>query len=152
MGKMGFSDKWVKLIMECVYTVTYSIIVNGQAVGCIKPSRRIRQGDPLSPYLFLLCAEALNSMLSKAEQIGVIIGVPTSKKGPRLSHLFFADNNLLFCKANSVEWRRLTKLLEAYKQVSGQKLNREKKSIFFSRNTSPEKEEITRLSDRKSVV
>jgi hypothetical protein len=115
MGKMGFSEKWTKLIMECVRTVTYSIMVNGQAVGRIKPSRGIRQGDPLSPYLFLLCAEAFSSMLSKAERTGVITGVP---KGPKLSHLFFADDSLLFCKANSVEWRRLTKLLEEYEIAS----------------------------------
>jgi hypothetical protein len=144
MGKMGFSEKWTKLIMECVRTVTYSIMVNGQAVGRIKPSRGIRQGDPLSPYLFLLCAEAFSSMLSKAERTGVITGVP---KGPKLSHLFFADDSLLFCKANSVEWRRLTKLLEEYEIASEQKLNKDKTSIFFSRNTSPAKrEEITRLS------
>jgi hypothetical protein len=58
-------------------------------------------------------------MLSRAESSGVIIGVPTLKDGPRLSHLFFADDNLLFCKANSVEWRRLTKLLEEYEAASG---------------------------------
>jgi hypothetical protein len=116
-------------------------------VGNIKPSRGIKQGDPLSPYLFLLCAEALSSMLIRAECTGVITKVPTSKNGPRLSHLFFADENLLFCKANSVEWRRLTKLLEEYEVASGQKLNKEKTSIFFSRNTSTEKkEEISSLS------
>ena len=106
-----------------------------------------RQGDPLSPYLFLLCAEALSSMLSKVERTGVITRVPTSKKGLRLSHLFFADDSLLFCKANSMEWRRLTKLLEEYEIASGQKLNKNKTSIFFSRNTSlTKREEITRLS------
>ena len=82
---MGFSERWISLIMECVRTVTYSVLVNGQAVGCITPSRGIRQGDPLSPYLFLLCAKALSSMLSKAERTRAITGVPTSKKGPKLS-------------------------------------------------------------------
>jgi hypothetical protein len=86
-------------------------------------------------------------MLNKAESLGVITGVPSSKKGPRLSHLFFADDSLLFCKANSVEWRRITNILEKYEEASGQKLNKDKTSIFFSRNTSPEKkEEISRLS------
>jgi hypothetical protein len=147
MWKMGFSERWIRLIMECIRTVSYSVIVNGQAVGNIKPTRGIRQGDPLSPYLFLICAEALSSMLSRAESKGVIIGVPTSKKGPRLSHLFFADDSLLFCKANLVEWRRLMRLLEDYEAASGQKLNKEKTSIFFSRNTSEEKkDEISRLS------
>ncbi|XP_059436330.1 uncharacterized protein LOC132169290 [Corylus avellana] len=108
MGKLGFDKKWISLIMECVSTVSYAVVVNGNPVGHIIPSRGIRQGDPLSPYLFLLCAEALSSMLNKPESKGVITGVPTSKNGPRINHLFFADDSLLFCKANLVEWRRLT--------------------------------------------
>jgi hypothetical protein len=147
MSKMGFAERWVSLIMACVRSVSYSIVVNGTPVGHINPSRGLRQGDPISPYLFLLCAEVLSSMLSKAESAGVITGVPTSKRGPKLTHLFFADDSLLFCKANSVEWRRLTKILERYEDASGQKLNKDKTSIFFSRNTSQEKrEEIARLS------
>jgi hypothetical protein len=91
--------------------------------------------------------KVLSSMLSKAERTGVITRVPTSKKGPRLNHLFFADDSLLFGKANFVEWQKLTKLLEEYEVALGQKPNKDKMSIFFSRNTSPEKrEEITRLS------
>jgi hypothetical protein len=152
MEKLGFPSRWIKLVMECVRTVSYAIVVNGNPVGCIKPSRGLRQGDPLSPYLFLICAEALSSMLTREENNGVITGVPTSKKGPRISHLFFADDNLLFCKANSVEWRRLTRILDKYEAVSGQKLNQDKTSIFFSRNTSREKrEEIVRLSGLKAI-
>ena len=89
MKKMGFSSKWIELIMECVCTVSYVIIVNGQPVGNIRPSRGIRQRDPLSPYLFILCAESLSSLIDKAVEKGVITGVLTSKKGPWLSHLFF---------------------------------------------------------------
>ena len=105
-------------INNSVHTVTYSVIVNSQAMSCITPSRETRHGDPLSPSLFLLCAEVLRSMLSKAERTWVITWVPTSEKGPKFSHLFFADNILLFCKANSVEWQRLTKLLEEYERTS----------------------------------
>jgi hypothetical protein len=118
MRKMEFSKVWITLIMGCVSSVSYAILVNGQPVGHIKPSRGIRQGDPLSPYLFLLCAEALSALLTRAEKNGVLIGVPTSKKGPTLSHLFFADDSLIFCKANSVEWGRLTKILEKYEAAS----------------------------------
>jgi hypothetical protein len=131
MAKLGFPDQWIKLTMECVKTVSYAIIVNGQLTGCIKPSKGLRQGDLLSPYLFIICAEALSFMLIRAENNGVITGVPTSKKGPRISHLFFADDSLLFCKANYVEWRRLKRILDKYEATSGQKLNQDKTSIFF---------------------
>jgi hypothetical protein len=97
--------------------------------------------------LFILCAEALNSLIHHAEQHGVISGVPTSKRGSRLSHLLFADDSLFFCKANQVEWRRVLRLLGLYEGGSGQKINLQKTSIFFSRNTSLERrQEILALS------
>ncbi len=89
--------------MTCVSTVRYSVIVNGNPVGNIQPTRGIRQGDPISPYLFLICSEVLSSLLNHAEQVGIITGIPTSPKGPKLNHLFFVDDSLIFCKANSVE-------------------------------------------------
>jgi hypothetical protein len=87
------------------------------------------------------------SLLQQAEKNGAITGIPTSRRGPRLSHLFFADDSILFCKANSVEWRRIMRILGVYEKGSGQKLNLQKTSLFFSRNTSLErKQEISRLS------
>jgi uncharacterized protein YdcH (DUF465 family) len=147
MRRLGFDDRWIHLVMACVKSVTYSVVVNGNSVGSTTPTRGISQGDPISPYLFLLCAEALSSLISHAAETGVITGVPTSPRGPRVSHLFFADDSLLFCRANSVEWRRLMKILGIYEVGSGQKLNLQKTSIIFSRNTSVEKKaEILNLS------
>jgi hypothetical protein len=146
--KMGFDERWVKLVMACVVSVRYSIIINGKPVGDIHPSMGIRQGDPISPYLFLLCAETFISLITKAKLRGVISGVPTSPKGPKISHLLFADDNILFCKANSVEWRRLMKILGIYEKASGQKLNFHKTSVFFSRNTSTDRrQEILRATN-----
>jgi hypothetical protein len=135
MRRMGFSSRWVNLIMTCVRIVSYDVVVNGQPVGKIVPTRGIRQGDPISPYLFLICAEALSSLLQHVERTGSITGVPTSNRGPCLSHLFFANDSLLLCKANSVEWQHIMRLLEKYECVSGLKLNMDKTSLFFSRNT-----------------
>ena len=96
MEKMGFHAKWVKLIMACITTAHFSVLVNGNLTGYILPSRGLRQGDPLSPYLFLFCAEGLTMLLRKAETDGIIRGVATSRGGPCISHLLFADDSLYF--------------------------------------------------------
>jgi hypothetical protein len=70
MRKMGFHPRWVSLIMNCISTISYFILVNGEPHGFLKPSRGIRQGDPLSPYLFLLCAEGLYYLISNAKDQG----------------------------------------------------------------------------------
>ena len=79
MEKMGFCEKWVALVLECISTVSYSILVNGEPKGDIKPSRGIRQGDPLSSYLFLLCSKGLNRMLQQAEANDQIRGFSLCK-------------------------------------------------------------------------
>jgi hypothetical protein len=136
MNKMGFDSRWVDLVMKCVSTINYAVLINGSPMGIFYPSRGLRQGDPLSPYLFLLCAECLSNLLSNAEKKDYITGVPISPKGPFISHLLFADDCILFCKANRVEWRRSLKLINVYEAGSGQKVNFNKTSVFFSRNTN----------------
>jgi len=148
LDRLGFDDRWIHLVMVCVRTVSYSVVVNGNPVGSIQPSMRIRQGDPISPYLFLICTEALSFVITHAVDLGVITGVPTSPRGPRLSHLYFADDNLLFCKANSVERICLMRILRVYEARSRQQLNLQKTTIFFSCNTSAAKRlGILNLSD-----
>jgi hypothetical protein len=75
MIRLGFHDEWVDLVMACVTSVSYSIRFNSQVTDSFTPTRGIRQGDPLSPYLFLLCAEGLSSLLMQAEEIGRIEGI-----------------------------------------------------------------------------
>ena len=94
MKKMGFLEKWISLTMMCVTTVTYSVLINGEPKGRITPLRGLRQGDPISPYLFLLCAEGLTAMLKKEEVAGNIKGVAVCKGAPRISHLLFVDDNV----------------------------------------------------------
>lgn len=74
MKQLGFSDKWIAWIQLCVTTVTYSINFNGTLVGPINPSGGLRQGDPLSPYLFLFCMEGLSRILQKSANEGRIKG------------------------------------------------------------------------------
>ena len=75
MRRLGFSNKWINLVMSCVESVTYSVMINGKKCGNIVLSKGLRQGDPLSPYLFLLCAEGLSSLLRKVVHGGSIEGV-----------------------------------------------------------------------------
>jgi hypothetical protein len=107
MRKMGFARRWIDLIMTCVKIVSYSVLVNKQPHGVIKPTRGIRQGDPLSPYLFLLCAEGLSSLLRGAERRNAVTGLAISRAGVRINHLFFVDDSLLFCRANVPEWIKI---------------------------------------------
>jgi hypothetical protein len=137
MRKLGFEEKWIMMIMECIRTVQYSILLDGVPKGYIIPSRGLRQGDPLSPYLFLLCAEGLSALLQKSSLVGRLKGLQTSRLGPWISHLFFADDSLLFGKASLAESREFMEILQLYEASSGQQLNREKTAIFFSPNTSP---------------
>ena len=133
---MGFHDKWISLIMMCVTTVSYSVLINSDPKGKITPSRGLRQGDPIFPYLFLICAEGLSAMLKKEEAIGHIKGISICRGVPRISHLLFTDDSIVFCRATVEESNRVMKVLEDYERDSGQKLNKEKTSLFFSKNTN----------------
>ncbi|GLT53433.1 hypothetical protein SLA2020_267030 [Shorea laevis] len=104
MRKMGFDERWIRWILNCISSISYSVLINGESFGSILPTRGIRQGDPISPYLFIICAEALSAMLQEAERSRVVTGVPIAKGRVRLNHLFFADDSLLFCQAKSMEW------------------------------------------------
>lgn len=91
--------------------------------------------DHLFPYLFILCSEVLSHMLVTAEMKGHISGFPFAQGTLLVNHLSFANDSLLFCKANALEWSRLYRLLNSYEVASGQRLNLENTSIYFSRNT-----------------
>ena len=135
MRHLGLGKRRVRLIMSCISLVSYSVLLNGQLVGNIKPSRGLRQGNPLSPYLFVMCAMGLQSLLHKAEMEGYIRGVAICRNGPKVSHLFFANDSVLFCNAKEEECQKILDIPSIYVRGSGQKINREKTNTFFSSNT-----------------
>ncbi|XP_075654689.1 uncharacterized protein LOC142624833 [Castanea sativa] len=109
MLKLGFDPKWVQLAMETITTASYLVLINGEPHGFIKPTRGLKQGDPLSLYLFLLCAEGLSAMLRKAEESHTLRGILSSQHEAYISHLLFADDSLLFCQATVEECQRVYK-------------------------------------------
>ncbi|GMJ04391.1 hypothetical protein HRI_004108300 [Hibiscus trionum] len=131
MLKMGFSSNWVSLILNCITSVSYSVVFNGQVCKSFLPSRGLHQGDPLSPYLLLLCGEGLSSLL---RQEHVDIGIRITRAAPRVTHLFFADDNLIFGEATTSCAAKLWNLLGLYESCSGQVVNFDKSGIFFSAN------------------
>ena len=135
MRHLGLGERMVSLIMSCLNSVSYFVLLNGQPIGNIKPSRGLRQGDPLSPYLFLMCAMGLQSLIHKVKVEGLIQGVSICRNGPRVSHLFFVDDSVLFCRAKEEEYQKILDILAIYQRGSGQKINRDKTNIFFSSNT-----------------
>jgi len=103
MKKMGFDDTWVQLMMQCISSATYSVLINGEPYGKITPTRGLRQGDPFSPYLFLPCTKGFYGLLRKAEIEGNIKGVSICRNRPKLTHLIFADDSLIFCRSKTEE-------------------------------------------------
>lgn len=100
LRKLGFSEKWVSMIMHTVNTVTYCIQFQGEEVCQISPTRGLRQGGPLSPYLFLLCMEGLSRLLRDAERREAIHGIKIAPRSPPVSHLFFVDDSIVACKVS----------------------------------------------------
>ncbi|WCJ39585.1 RNA-directed DNA polymerase (reverse transcriptase) [Euphorbia peplus] len=117
----------------CVSSVSFAFLINGQPKRFVKPSRGLRQGDPISPYLFLICAEALSSKIRKAEVGQLLHGVRVCQGAPRVSHLFFADDSLIFRKATLDEVITIQNILARYEVASGQMVNFVKSEIFFSK-------------------
>jgi hypothetical protein len=138
MFKMGFSQQWVGWIMLCVKSVDYSVIVNGHKVGPIVPGRGLRQGDPLSPYLFIICAEGLSALIRQAEHKGDLHGIKICRNTPIISHLFFADDCFLFFKSTTNEATVLKNILSVYEVASGQTINLQKSEFYCNRNVPPE--------------
>jgi hypothetical protein len=146
MQKMGFHEKWVNWISMCMESVHYQVLVNGESVGPVKPMRGLRQGDPLSPYIFIMCAEGLSRLIKKSEARGEVHGIKVCRGAPLLTHLLFADDCFLFCRADVNECTKLKMILKTYEEASGQAINLQKSEIFFSKNTSEEvKENIKRI-------
>ena len=88
MYKLGFEETWVKRIMLCVSMVSYRFKVNGECTDVVLPQCSLRQGDPLSPYLFLICAEGFSSLLNRAEVNGTLTGIRICNAAPSFNHLF----------------------------------------------------------------
>lgn len=122
-----------------------SVLINGVPKGVINPQRGLRQGYPLSPYIFIMCAKSFSNMVIRAENKGLIQGLEFNRK-LLVTHILFADDSLVFTRASSTDCRNLKTIFNDYAPASGQVFNFEKSSLFFSSGTSQSQvEEIKRI-------
>ncbi|PKI65221.1 hypothetical protein CRG98_014370 [Punica granatum] len=135
LEKLGFHPTFISWIYQCISTTTFSILLNGSLHGHFSPSRCIRQGDPISPYLFVISMEMLSRLLYRAEVNGDIKGIQISRGGPQISHLMFADDLLILLRATKANIRNVKSILDKFCSWSGQEVNRAKSGLFFSKNT-----------------
>ncbi|XP_018479119.1 uncharacterized protein LOC108850033 [Raphanus sativus] len=138
LAALGFDSVFYDWIMRCVKSVSYTVLINGEEQGKVLPNRGLRQGNPLSPFLFDLCTEGLSHKLNEAERRGEITGISFSEEGPAVHHLFFADDSLLLLKANEAECAAVCKILREYEAVSGQMISFQKSAITFGNKVSEE--------------
>lgn len=118
--------------MTCVTSVSYSYFINGVAQGNVTPSRGIRQGDPLSPYLFILCTEVLSGLCKRAQLSGEVVGVKVATNIPAINHLLFADDTMFLSRTDTRSCAALIAILKKYEEALGQYINLEKSAITFS--------------------
>ena len=109
LQRMGFSQAWVHWITQCVTTVSYSVLINGSPTKPFILARGLRQGNPLSPYLFLLCANVLSCALLKQETTKHLKGIKIGRANQPLSHSLFADDLFLFFKNDKTSPKTIQK-------------------------------------------
>uniref|UniRef100_A0A803QP51 Reverse transcriptase domain-containing protein n=1 Tax=Cannabis sativa TaxID=3483 RepID=A0A803QP51_CANSA len=135
-GSKGYAA--IKLDMSKAFDyVEWSFLAAVMVVGSITPQRGLRQGDPLFPYIFLICSEGLSRLLQYEERIGQLKGYVVSRRAPMISHLFFADDSLLFCQVDGRSCGSIKCALDIYHRALGQELNLDKSVMYFSPNTPP---------------
>ena len=130
--RMKLPDSLIEVIMSCVTTSSLSILWNGEPSESFKPTRGIRQGDPLSPYLFVACMERLSQLINTLQRGGRWKAIPVSRGGTKISHLMFADDVVLFGEASAEQAHMIRSCLNEFCEWSGQKVNTQNEYLFLS--------------------
>lgn len=128
---MNFPDKLIGWISQCLTTLSFSVAINGSSSGFFKSTRGLRQGDPMSPYMFVLAMEVFSRLLHYHFSSGLICYHPKTSD-LELSHLMFADDVMIFFDGGSSSLHAINETLDDFSSWSGLNMNREKTQIFHA--------------------
>lgn len=147
LRSFGFPHSFCSLISECISMLWFSIMMNGTTKGFFKPSRGLRQGDPISPYLFIIIEEVLTRLLRKKFEDGCIGSFSHPHDAPLVSHLLYVDDIVVFANGSKRSMKALMDTFQLYEKWTGQVINKDKSAIFFAKHCGTiHKHEVLRLS------
>lgn len=133
--ELNFPSHLITIIMHCVTSVRTNVLWNGVRTDFFSAERGIRQGDPLPPYLFVLCMDKLSHLIAEAVEDGSWTPLRAGRRGPQIAHLMFVDDILLFGKASVRQMDKVKDVLHKFCLYSGQAVSFEKSNILLSKNT-----------------
>ncbi|GJW86813.1 RNA-directed DNA polymerase, eukaryota, reverse transcriptase zinc-binding domain protein [Tanacetum coccineum] len=145
LKEVGFHQVMINWIMICVSTASFSICINDEVCGYFKGGRGLRQGDPMSPYLFTLVMEVLNMIMIKNIKDDSRFKYHYGCKELKLTHLCFADDLLMLCNGDVDSLKVMKKSLEEFSKVSGLFPNHSKSTIFFGSMLENKKQELLEI-------
>ncbi|XP_075080127.1 uncharacterized protein LOC142165483 [Nicotiana tabacum] len=138
LRKMGFTERFIGIVFGLVSNNWYSILINGQAHGFFKSSRGVKQGNPVSPTLFILAAEALSRGLNALHTNLYFCGFGMPKWSPKINHLAYADGMIIFSSSDETSLMLIMQVLKAYEAASGQLVNKTKSVVYLHHLTDME--------------
>jgi Reverse transcriptase (RNA-dependent DNA polymerase) len=137
LRKFGFPQPLTNLILSCVTGLKFTIKLNGETGGgFISPGRGLRQGCPLSPYLFILSMDLLSGRLTNTQNQGELKGLTLTAEAPTITHSMYADDLVRFGLAEEREVKALSEIMKVFGVISRLKINNDKSVIWFSKNTT----------------
>lgn len=142
MEQMNIPPKIVELVKNCMSASKVTILVNGQGSGFLTPNRGLRQGCPLSPYLFIIVMEYLTRLFQQALQQGSLKGVQLAPTAPRLTHMLYADDVMVMGQADRDEISRVKGILDLFAAHTGLVINPDKSTIWYSERCDEEAREL----------
>ncbi|XP_035844056.1 uncharacterized mitochondrial protein AtMg01250-like [Helianthus annuus] len=141
---MGFPPRWCAWIRGILSSARASVLVNGSPTFDFPCLKGMRQGDPLSPFLFLIVMEALSFLINKAVEKGILKGISLPNGGPCVSHLFFADDAIIMGEWSSDNVKAVIRFLRCFYICSGLRMNIKKSNIY---GIGVERSEVDRVAD-----